>query len=188
MEDETIAALLLSESYRSRFGPQPRGASLEDLQTLWGAFVDEKSPVRDGLDTMINLRKLSVACRCMSNQKDAMSLQLEAVAEWIQKLKHLQSLRMKSHDENNQPWDLHLQSLLGHTNLSSIYFLGRPKTPFVISKFPENLIEITLPASALSEDPMQKLDRLLKLRILQLFSESYVGKKMCCPENSFPQL
>uniref|UniRef100_A0A7N2MSY4 Disease resistance protein n=1 Tax=Quercus lobata TaxID=97700 RepID=A0A7N2MSY4_QUELO len=94
LEDETIAALLLSESYRSRFGrigPQPRGASLEDLQTLWGAFVDEKSPVRDGLDTMINLRKLSVACRCMSNQKDAMSLQLEAVAEWIQKLKHLQS-------------------------------------------------------------------------------------------------
>ena len=75
-----------------------------------------------------------------------------------------------------------------HMIISSIYFLGRSKTPFVISKFPENLIEITLSASALSEDPMQKLDRLLKLRILQLFSESYVGKKMCCPKNSFPQL
>ena len=180
--------LYLNESYRSRFGPRPRGVLLTDLQTLWGAFVDEKSPVKDGLDTLINLRKLGVACRIMSNQKNEMSLQQEAVAEWIQKLEHLQSLRLKSHDENNQPWYLDLPSLLDHTNLSSIYLLGRLRTPSVISKFPENLIEITLSASALSEDPMQKLDKLPKLRILQLFSESYVENNMCCPENSFPQL
>ena len=190
---QRLRHLYLSESYRSRFGPPPRGASLKDLQTLWGVFVDEKSPVKDGLDTLINLRKFGVACRCMSNQEDvnhAMSLQLEAVAEWIQKLKHLQSLRLKSHDENNQPWDLHLQSLLGHTNLSSIYLLGRLKTPSVISVFPDNLIEITLSASALSEseDPMQKFSKLTKLRILQLFSKSYMGKNMCCPKDSFLQL
>lgn len=191
---QRLRHLYLSESYRSRFGPPPRGASLNDLQTLWGVFVDEKSPVKDGLDTLINLRKFGVACRCMSNQEDAnnaMSLQLEAVAEWIQKLKHtLQSLRLKSHDENNQPWDLHLQSLLGHTNLSSIYLLGKLKTPSVISEFPESLIEITLSASALSEseDPMQMFNKLPNLRILQLFSKSYMGKNMCCPEDSFPQL
>ena len=179
--------LYLNESYRSRFGPRPRGVLLTDLQTLWGAFVDEKSPVKDGLDTLINLRKLGVACRIMSNQKNEMSLQLEALAEWIQKLEHLQSLRLKSHDENNQPWYLDLPSLLDHTNLSSIYLLGRLRTS-VISKFPDNLIEITLSASALSEDPMQKLDKLPKLRILQLFSVSYVENNMCCPENSFPQL
>ncbi|KAM4105951.1 hypothetical protein ACB094_04G030300 [Castanea mollissima] len=183
--------LYLSESYRSRFGRPPRGASLEDLQTLWGVFVDEKSPVKYGLDTLKNLRKLGVACRCMSNQEDVnheMSLQLEAVAEWIKNLTHLQSLRLKSHDESNQPWDLHLQSLLGHTNLSSIYLLGRLKTPSVISEFPENLIEITLSASALSEDPMRKLNKLPKLRILQLFSKSYMGKNMRCSGDSFPQL
>ncbi|KAM3702449.1 hypothetical protein ACJW31_04G026400 [Castanea mollissima] len=180
--------LYLSESYRSRFGPQPRGASLENLQTLWGAFVDEKSPVRDGLDTLINLKKLGVACRCMSNQKDAMSLQLKAVAEWIQKLKHLQSLRLKSHDENNQPWDLHIKPLSGHTNLSSVYLLGRLETPSIISAFPENLIELTLSASALIEDPLKKLGKLPKLRILRLFSKSYVEKNMCCPQSSFPQL
>ncbi|KAK7837836.1 disease resistance protein RPP13-like [Quercus suber] len=191
---QRLRHLYLSESYRSRFGPPPRGASLKDLQTLWGVFVDEKSPVKDGLDTLINLRKFGVACRCMSTKEDAnnaMSLQLEAVAEWIQKLKRtLQSLRLKSHDENNQPWDLHLQSLLGHTNLSSIYLLGRLKTPSVISVFPDNLIEITLSASALSEseDPMQKFNKLPKLRILQLFSKSYMGKNMCCPKDSFPQL
>ncbi|XP_030937643.1 probable disease resistance RPP8-like protein 2 isoform X1 [Quercus lobata] len=180
--------LYLSESYRSRFEPRPSGASLTDLQTLWGAFVDEKSPVNDGLDTLINLRKLGVACRCMSNQKDVMSLKLQAVANWIQKLEHLQSLRLKSHDENNQPWDLHIKPLSGHTNLSSVYFLGRLETPSIISEFPENLIELTLSASALIEDPMQKLGKLPKLRILGLFSKSYVGKNMCCPQNSFPQL
>jgi hypothetical protein len=78
--------------------------------------------------------------------------------------------------------------LLGHKNLSSVYFLGRLKTSSVISEFPENLIGLTLSASELTEDPMQKLDKLLKLRILLLFSESYAGKNMCCPQNGFPQL
>ncbi|KAL4632172.1 hypothetical protein ACB092_04G033200 [Castanea dentata] len=185
---QRLRHLYLSENYRSRFGPRPRGVILTDLQTLWGAFVDEKSPVKDGLDTLNNLRKLSVACRCMSNQKEEMSSQLKAVAEWIQKLEHLQSLRLKSHDENNQPWYLDLQSLLDHTNLSSIYLLGRLRTPSVISEFPKNLIELTLSASALTDDPMQKLGELPKLRILQLFSESYKGTIICCPVNSFPEL
>ena len=95
---------------------------------------------------------------------------------------------MKSHDENNQPWDLHIKPLSGHTNLSSVYFLGRLETPSIISEFPENLIELALSASALTEDPLQKLGKLPKLRILGLFSKSYVGKNMCCPQNSFPQL
>lgn len=184
---QRLRHLYLSESYRSRFRPRRSGASLTDLQTLWGAFVDEKSPVRGGLDTLVNLRKLGVACRCMSNQ-DAMTRQLEAVAYWIHGLRQLQSLRLKSHDENNQPWDLHLHSFLDHKNLSSVYLLGRIKTPSVISEFPENLIELTLSASALTEDPMQRLVNLKKLRILQLFSESYVGEKMCCPQNSFLEL
>ena len=51
--------------------------------------MDEKSPVKDGLDTLINLRKLGVACRCMSYHKYAMTLQLKAVADWIDKLEHL---------------------------------------------------------------------------------------------------
>ena len=193
---QRLRHLYLSESYRSRFGPRPKGVLLTDLQTLWGAFVDEKSPVKDGLDTLINLRKLGVACRRMSDKEedpmsdkeDPMSLQLKAVADWIEKLKHLQCLRLKSHDENNQPWHLYWKSLSGHENLSSVYFLGRLNPPSVIKKFPENLIELTLSASKLKEDPMQELGRLPKLRILQLFSESYEGKEMYCLEKSFPQL
>jgi Leucine-rich repeat (LRR) protein len=187
---QRLRHLYLSESYRSRFKPRQSGASLTDLQTLWGAFVDEKSPVKGGLDTLVNLRKLGVACRCMSNQDVAMTSQLEAVANWINNLTKLQSLRLKSHDKNNDPADLHLNPLSEHRELSSGYFLGRLKTPSVISKFPVNLIELTLSASALTEvdDPMQQLVNLPKLRILRLFSESYVGESMCCPKDSFPQL
>ncbi|KAK4566635.1 hypothetical protein RGQ29_002768 [Quercus rubra] len=173
--------MYLSESYRSRFGPRPKGVSLTDLQTLWGAFVDEKSPVKDGLDTLINLRKLGVACR-------RMSVQLKAVADWIEKLTYLPCLRLKSHDENNKPWNLHWKSLSDHKNLSSVYFLGRLNPPSVKEKFPENLIELTLSASKLKADPMKALGELPKLRILQLFSESYEGKKMKCLEKIFPQL
>ena len=195
---QRLRHLYLSESYRSRFGPRPKGVLLTDLQTLWGAFVDEKSPVKDGLDTLINLRKLGVACRRMSDKEedpmsdkeDPMSLQLKAVADWIEKLKHLQCLRLKSHDENNQPWHLHWKSLSGHENLSSVYFLGRLNPPSVKEKFPKNLIELTLSASKLKEeeDPMQALGELPELRILQLFSESYEGKEMKCLEKSFPKL
>jgi hypothetical protein len=187
---QRLRHLYLSENFRSRFEPPPRGASLANLQTLWGAFVDEKSPVKGGLDTLVNLRKLGVACRCMSNQEGAMTLQLKAVADWINNLTQLQSLRLKSHDTNNDPADLHLNPLSEHKELSSGYFLGRLKTPSVISKFPVNLIELTLSASALTEvdDPMQQLVNLPKLRILRLFSESYVGGSMCCPKDSFPQL
>ncbi|GMY32556.1 probable disease resistance RPP8-like protein 2 isoform X1 [Fagus crenata] len=187
---QQLRHLYLSESFCSRFEPPPTDASLANLQTLWGAFVDEKSPVKGGLDTLVNLRKLGVACRCMSNQEGAMTSRLKAVANWINNLTQLQSLRLKSHDKNNDPADLHLNPLSEHKELSSGYFLGRLKTPSVISKFPVNLIELTLSASALTEvdDPMQQLVNLPKLRILRLFSESYVGGSMCCPKDSFPQL
>jgi Leucine-rich repeat (LRR) protein len=66
---QRLRHLYLSESYCNRFGPRQSGASLTDLQTFWGAFVDEKSPVKDGLNTLINLKKLGVACRCMSYHK-----------------------------------------------------------------------------------------------------------------------
>ncbi|TKY51751.1 putative disease resistance RPP13 protein 2 [Spatholobus suberectus] len=44
--------LFLSETYRTRFPPKPKGTanSLSDLQTLWGLFVDAETPVKGGLD------------------------------------------------------------------------------------------------------------------------------------------
>eukprot|EP00261_Vitis_vinifera_P019938 XP_010650613.1 PREDICTED: putative disease resistance RPP13-like protein 2 [Vitis vinifera] len=180
--------LLLSESYRSRFTLQPRVCSLIALQTLWGLFVDEKTLVKGGLDRLVNVRKLGLACRLMPSQQQTMLSQLEAVANWVLKLKHLHTLRLKSDDEENQPWDLDLKPLLAHVNLSSIYLLGRLKNPSIVSEFPRSLSDLTLSGSGQMEDPMLKLDKLPNLKILRLLAKSYTGKLMLCPSGSFPQL
>ncbi|RVW27225.1 putative disease resistance RPP13-like protein 2 [Vitis vinifera] len=180
--------MLLSESYWSRFTLQPRVCSLIALQTLWGLFVDEKTPVKGGLDRLVNVRKLGLACRLMPSQQQTMLSQLEAVAKWVLKLKHLHTLRLKSGDEENQPWDLDLKPLSGHVNLSSIYLLGRLKNPSIVSEFPRSLSDLTLSGSGLMEDPMLKLDKLPNLKILRLLAKSYTGKLMLCPSGGFPQL
>ncbi|KAE9452822.1 hypothetical protein C3L33_15270, partial [Rhododendron williamsianum] len=167
MEDGTARHLYLDEDYRCRF-PEPSDYSLTDLQTLWGLFVDEDSPVKDGLDRLINLKRLGVTSRLMSSRPEAMPSQdslLEAVANWVQKLKLLQSLRLKSFDKQGKPWQLPKLDLTGHTNLSSLYLLGSIAENNVLasmlprdvlaSMLPRALIELTLSGSGLKENPMQ---------------------------------
>ncbi|RVW68102.1 putative disease resistance RPP13-like protein 2 [Vitis vinifera] len=101
-----------------------------------------------------------------------------AVVDWVLKQKQLRSLRLKSIDQNNQPWDLELKPLVTLVNLSYIYLLGRLKNPSIMSQFPYSLIDLTLSASGLVEDPMQSLDRLPNLRSLKLLAKSYLGKNM----------
>ena len=185
---QQLRHLYLSESYWSKFMHQPSAGSLTALQTLWGLFVDEKTPVKDGLDRLVTLRKLAVKFRLTPSQQEAMLSQLEAVADWVLKLSHLQSLRLTSIDEENQPWDLDLKPLFNHVKLSSVYLLGRLKNPSVMSEFPHSLSTLTLSWSGLTEDPMQTLDKLPNLRVLRLLRRSYIGKHMLCPSRGFPQL
>ena len=180
--------LYLSERDWSKFTHQPSVGSLTDLQTLWGLFIDEKTPVKDGLDRLFNIRKLALKFRLTSSQQEAMVSQLEAVADWVLKLNHLQSLRLTSNDEENKPWDLDLKPLSNHVKLSTVYLLGRLKNPSVISEFPNSLTVLTLSWSGLAEDPMQKLDKLPNLRVLRLLRRSYIGKHMLCSSGGFPQL
>ncbi|KAH7858796.1 hypothetical protein Vadar_028174 [Vaccinium darrowii] len=161
----------------------------DDLQTLWSVFIDEDSPVKDGLDSLINLTRLGVTSRLMSSREEAMLSQLKAVADWVEKLKLLQSLRFKSFDKQGKPWQLPKMDLTGHTDLSSLYLLGRiAENNFLASMLPEALTELTLSGSRLSEDPMPTLGKLPKLRILRLFWESFLGNHMRCPSGGFPQL
>ncbi|PSR89810.1 Disease resistance protein [Actinidia chinensis var. chinensis] len=178
---QKLRHIYLSEGYRCRFVPPPSTSSPIDIQTLWGAFVDEKSQVEYGLHRLINLRKLGLMCQLTS-------LKQEPLAEWIAKLNHLESLRLKSIDEMVQPSNLYLESLSSLKNLSSIYLLGRLKNPIVVDSLPESLTEITLSVSELTEDPMPKLGKLRNLRILNLFARSYTGKIMVCSSDSFPLL
>jgi len=109
--------LFLSESNRTRFPSKPIGIdigrSLHDHQTLWGVFVDEETPVKSGLDKLVNITKLGITGQS----------QVSAVADWIVKLQYLQSLRLKSRDKQGRPSKIHLKFLQHHTNLTDLYLL-----------------------------------------------------------------
>ena len=178
---QQLRQLYLNERCHSKVMPQPSVGSSSTLRVLVGLFVDEETPVTDGLDQFINLRKLGLTCHLPSSQQ-------EAVVEWVQKLNNLESLRLKSIDEENQFWDLDLKPLAHHVNLSCLYLLGRLKNPSVGSEFPHSLIELTLSGSELEEDPMQTLDKLPNLKVLRFLANSYLGKNMGCSSGGFPQL
>ncbi|KAI3470143.1 hypothetical protein Pfo_026806 [Paulownia fortunei] len=179
--------LYLSETYRTRFIGRPSDISLTDLQTLWGAFIDENTFVKEGLDTLLNIRKLGLSCRSSSSQLSLMAQQLEAVNEWISNLKFLESLRLKSRDERGKASDLHLKPLTRNQNLSTVYLLGKLH-PSVVCEFPVNLIDITLSGSELDMDPMKYLEKLPELLILRLLSQSVVHRRMHCSKGGFPKL
>ncbi|CAL5209033.1 unnamed protein product [Lathyrus oleraceus] len=180
--------LFLSETYRTRFPPQPKGNFLSDLQTLCGLFVDEETPVKDGLDKLVNITKLGLACQSMSLNQEAMIAQLETVSDWITKLEYLQSLRLKSRDEQGRPWTLHLKSFENNAYLTDMYLLGSLSSSSILSQFPQSLIELNLSHSRLQDDPMILLKDFPNLRTLCLLAESYTGTTMVCESHSFPQL
>lgn len=177
----------MSETYRSKFPSVPKRIALSELQTLWGAFIDEDSPVLEGLNTLKEVKKLGLSCRAMTSQQ-LMNSQLEAVGDWILELKQLESLRLKSFDERGNPSTLYLKPLSSLTSLSTIYLLGKLKYPSVISGFPTNLIDLTLSASELQDDPMPALENLRKLIILRFYSKSSTCKSMNCSSGGFPEL
>ncbi|RVW27224.1 Disease resistance protein RPP8 [Vitis vinifera] len=182
---QQLRHLHLSESCRSKLMLRHDTNFPTILQTLCGLLVDEKTPVRDGLDRLLDIRKLGLT---VSSKQEAITLQLQAVVDWVLKLNQLRSLRLKSIDESNQPWDLELKPLVSLVNLSYIYLLGRLKNPSIMSQFPYSLIDLTLSGSGLVEDPMQSLDKLPNLRSLKLLAKSYLGKNMLCSLGGFPQL
>ncbi|KAL6285394.1 hypothetical protein ACE6H2_009784 [Prunus campanulata] len=173
--------LYLSQRYRSKFMRHQGLNSLKNLRTLWGVFVDKHSPLKDGLDKFINLRKLGLAFQLEKEEQ-------KVLAERIVKLSYLKSLRMRSIDEMGEPCPLVLESLSGLENLSSLNLFGMLENPSIIAGFPKNLIDLTLSASSFSEDPMPKLEKLSNLQSLCFYSNSYTGTKMVCSTWGFQKL
>jgi hypothetical protein len=152
--------------------------SLTELQTLWGLFVDNKSPVENGLDRSINLRKLGLTFHLDSVDK---------LNAWIARLEGLESLRLRSKDEDGRPSKLELKPLSSLKNLTNLYLLGN--LPELHSEyFPHSIKVLTLSVSKLEKDPMPILARLPNLSVLQLLADSYNGKEMVYPSGGFQSL
>ncbi|CAK9175471.1 unnamed protein product [Ilex paraguariensis] len=177
-----LQLLYLSEIFCCKFVPPRNNNTLIDIQTLWGAYVNEETPIKDGLDRLINLRKLGLAFQLIL-------LEQKSLANWITKLNYLESLRLRSLDhEAAQASNIYLLPLSGLKKLSSIYLFGRIVNPVIMDNFPKSLTEITLSVSGLIEDPMPKLEKLPILRILGLYAGSYCGRKMVCSSGGIPLL
>lgn len=178
---QQLRHLYLSENYRSKMLAPPSTSSLVEMQTLWGAYVDEEANIDKSLHSSINIRKLGLAYRLTLPQQ-------KLFAEWISKLKHLSSLRLRSIDDMVCPSNLYLKPLSGLNRLSSVYLLGRLDNPLIVKEFPLSLTEITLSISGISQDPMPSLEKLPNLSILNLYAGSYTGKIMVCSSGGFPVL
>lgn len=158
---------------------QNHGTSLTHLQTLWGLFVDKKTPVKNGLYRLINLRKLGLTCHLDSFQE---------LDEWIARLASLQSLRIRSKNQNGQPCKLNLKPLSSLENLTNLYLLGSLPELHDRYEFPPKLTVLTLSVSKLKNDPMPILAQLPSLSVLRLLADSYTGKELKCPPKGFIKL
>jgi hypothetical protein len=158
---------------------QKRHRSLTQLQTLWGLFVDKRSPVKNGLNGLINLRKLGLTYHLDSTQE---------LNEWIARLASLQSLRLRSKDGSGRPSKLELKPLSSFENLTDLYLLGNLQKLPERYEFPPKLKVLTLSVSKLEKDPMPILAQLPSLSVLRLLANSYTGKEMKCPGEGFTAL
>ncbi|KAL7179039.1 hypothetical protein ACSBR1_042413 [Camellia fascicularis] len=82
-----------------------------------------------------------------------------------------------------------LKQLLGCHHLYRLRIIGIiPELLEYCQGFSPNLIELTLGGCHLEEDPMSTLERLPNLQSLFLGRYAFVGDKMVCSANGFPQL
>ncbi|XP_059636819.1 disease resistance RPP8-like protein 3 [Cornus florida] len=144
----------------------------QGLLTLWGLLIDDKSPVKNGLNKLLKLRELGITFHLSSGKED--------IADWVANLTSLQSLRLRSKDERGYPLELNLKPLTGLVKLSHLYLLGNLRKLPDISHFPPVVKVLTLSVSRLNVDPMPILGKLPELTVLRLLADSYLGKTITC--------
>ncbi|GAU51546.1 hypothetical protein TSUD_414090 [Trifolium subterraneum] len=146
-------------------------SNLKNLQTLVN-FPAEKCDVKD-LMKLTNLRKLVIDDPNYGEIFKSTNITFN----------HLESLFYVSSEEISI-----LEVSAGCPNLYKLHIEGP------ISNFPQpnqissKLAKLKLQGSGLIVDPMTTLEKLPNLRLLELQLDSFLGKKMVCSSNGFPQL
>ncbi|EXB23829.1 Disease resistance protein RPM1 [Morus notabilis] len=167
--------LHLSEVCRIKFMPQISAISMKNLHKLSGVFVDHESrALMEVVDKLNNLRKLRLTFQLTLEQQ-------KRLAERIPRLTHLESLSLKSVNEDNQAHSLRLEPLIDLKKLSSLCLSGKlERRAYILSELPESLTELTLSDSGLSRGNLLLpfLGNLPQLKFLSFFSGSYQQNRM----------
>ncbi|KAG7656558.1 P-loop containing nucleoside triphosphate hydrolase [Arabidopsis suecica] len=154
-------------------------STLRNLEHLWDFPVGKCNP-RDLL-AMTSLRRLSIN---LSSQ----NTDFEVVSSLSKVLKRLRGLTINVPCEPMLPPVDVTQLVSAFTNLCELeLFLKLEKLPGEQS-FSSDLGALRLWQCGLVDDPFMVLEKLPNLKILQLFEGSFVGRKLCCSKNGFPQL
>ena len=143
---------------------------LMNLQTLAlriGGWLEE-----DDLGKLTQLRRLEVRGNIMKHL-------MERFSQSLLKLTTLRTLKLMAHQ--GQTFIPELLPFSHHPYLDKVFLGGKlQKFPDGIEFYPPNLIKLDLQWSKLEKDPMATLENLPNLRILRLYHNSQVGKKMVC--------
>ncbi|KAI7985313.1 putative disease resistance protein [Camellia lanceoleosa] len=154
---------------------------LSNLETL-GGFNTGSCDVND-LCKLINLRQLEDATFWKPDNQD--------LAAFINYLSigadHLRQTSVSVFVHKKE--ETLLKQLLGCHHLYRLIIYGIiPQLPEHCQGFSPNLIELRFNGCNLEEDPMPTLERLPNLRYLVFGEDAFVGDKMVCSANGFPQL
>ncbi|XP_031281018.1 probable disease resistance RPP8-like protein 2 [Pistacia vera] len=154
--------------------------SLTNLQTLRGLFICNINCCKnDWLENLSCIRNLGLTCHTTSFQK---------ITKQICKHTSLQSLKLRLINNFGEPSGFNLVPIDEFENLKELYLFGMLPRGFDISRFPPKLQILTLSLSQLSNDPMPMLGKLKHLKTLRLFAHSYIGERLTCPKDTFPEL
>ncbi|KAE8671945.1 Disease resistance protein RPP8 [Hibiscus syriacus] len=155
------------------------------IETLKCIVVDEKliefSKAVVGLS---NLQSLGMSFKRAEDVKPILMSLME--------LQRLVSLYMEF-KRGSTPSYPDLEPLSQFHHLSKLMLKGEMKEDphrdhHVLNFLPPNIVKLTLWGCGMKQDPMGVLEKLSCLRILKLQDNAYVGSKMICSANGFPQL
>ncbi|OMP05217.1 Disease resistance protein [Corchorus olitorius] len=155
-------------------------ANLSDLQTLVN-FPANKCDVQDLL-SLTNLRKLVL------NDPRHFEAFVQIFEPPSKTLPYLMSLSLKTDLLSFPDKVVDLSKLLsGCPRLCKLHVEGRIENIPRNNQFPSSITKLTLWGSRLVGDPMEALGKLPHLKYLSGW-EVFIGKKMVCSKDSFPQL
>ncbi|KAF5933407.1 hypothetical protein HYC85_029578 [Camellia sinensis] len=156
---------------------------LSNLETLEG-FNTMGCDVND-LCKLINLRQLEEVTFWKWNNQD-----FAAFINYLNiSANHLRQTSLSLEFYKEEEESTLLKQLFRCHHLYKLTIRGIiPELAEYCQGFSPSLIELTLRGCRLKEDPMPTLERLPNLQYLYLGSDAFVGDKMVCSANGFPQL
>ncbi|PPD72847.1 hypothetical protein GOBAR_DD30249 [Gossypium barbadense] len=160
--------------------------SSKNIESLKYMSVDKKLIENNEALRLSHIQCLGIIFKSSEDVKSILLLML--------KLDRLRSLCMNLSVEKSSSFSyLDLEPLFQFGHLSKLKLVGHLKedphqSHHVLKFLPQSIVKLSLQCSTMTQDPMEVLENLPCLTILNLSSFAYEGRKLICSANGFRQL